>query len=70
MGNYAFKNRNAVEYAYERPGSWYIPGILGAEVRVWRKLTLEAGLNLCYNNGENWNEQGIAYLSLGANWHW
>ena len=22
------------------------------------------------NNGGSWNDQGIAYLSLGLNWHW
>lgn len=70
MGNYAFENRNAVEYHFERPGSWYIPNLLGVEFRVWRKLTLEGGMNLILNNGGSWDQQGIAYLSLAANWHW
>lgn len=70
MGNYAFENRNSLEYAFQQPGSWYIPFVLGAEFRVWRQLTLEGSMNLIYNNGGNWDQQGIAYLSLGANWHW
>jgi len=70
IGNYAFENRNAVQYPFEKPGSWYLPCIVGLEFRIWRKLTLEGGLNLYLNNGKKWNDQGIAYLSLGANWHW
>ncbi|MBC7776831.1 MAG: hypothetical protein H7246_15460 [Phycisphaerae bacterium] len=70
MGNYAFENRNTVEYYFERSGNWYIPNVLGAEFRVWRKLTLEAGLNLYYNNGGNWDQQGFGYFSVGTNWHW
>jgi hypothetical protein len=70
IGNYAFENRNSVEYYFEQPGSWYIPGMLGLEFRIWRKLTLEAGINYYYNNGKNWDQYGIAHLSLGANWHW
>lgn len=70
LGNYAFKNRNGVEYYFEQPGSWYIPGMLGLEYRVWENLTLEAGLNAYYNNGQNWDEYGIGHLSLGVNWHW
>lgn len=69
VGNYAFEDRNTVQYPFEKPGSWYLPFILGAEVRLWKKLTLEAGLNLYFNNGKSWDQQGIAYLSLGANWH-
>ncbi len=70
LGNYAFENRNTVEYAFPRPGSWYIPAVLGAELRVWSDLTLEGGFNFFYNNGGSWNDQGIAYPSLGLNWHW
>lgn len=70
MGNYAYEHRNDIEYYFERPGSWYIPAILGAEFRVWKNLTLEGSLNLIYNNGGSWDAQGIAYLSIGANWHW
>ena len=70
MGNYAYENRNDVQYAYQKPGSWYLPIVLGAELRVWQRLTLEGSMNLIYNNGQNWNEYGIAYLSLGLNWHW
>ncbi len=70
LGNYAFENRNFVEYAFLRPGSWYIPAVLGAEFRVWSNLTLEGSCNLFYNNGGSWDDQGIAYLSLGLNWHW
>ena len=70
MGNYAFEYNNTVDQYFVRSGNWYIPNILGAEYRVWRNLTLEAGLNLYYNNGGNWNEQGIAYFSSGVNWHW
>lgn len=70
LGNYAFENRNSVEYHFEQPGSWYVPNMLGVEFRVWRKLTLEGGMNLIFNNGGGWDQQGIAYLSLGANWHW
>ncbi|MFN0215683.1 MAG: hypothetical protein ACKVT2_15605 [Saprospiraceae bacterium] len=51
-------------------GSWYIPLMLGIEFRVWKKLTLEGGMNLYYNNGGNWDKQGIAHLSLGGIWHW
>lgn len=70
LGNYAFENRNYVEYAFQRPGSWYIPAVLGAEFRIWRGLSLEGGLNFIYNNGGDWNSQGIAYPCLGLNWHW
>lgn len=70
LGNYAFENRNYVEYPFERPGSWYIPAVLGAELRIWRGLSLEGSLNFIYNNGGDWNSQGIAYPSLGLNWHW
>lgn len=70
MGNYAFEDRNAVAYSFEQPGSWYIPLMLGVEFRVWRKFTLEGGMNLYYNNGGSWDKQGIAHLSLGVNWHW
>ncbi len=70
MGNYAFEDRNTIAYSFEQPGSWYIPLMLGAEFRVWRKLTLEGGMNLYYNNGGNWDKQGIAHLSLGCIWHW
>ena len=70
MGNYAFEFTNTVDHYFVRSGNWYIPNILGAEYRVWRNLTLEAGLNLYYNNGGNWNEQGIGYFSSGVNWHW
>lgn len=70
MGNYAFEYNNTVDQYFVRSGNWYIPNILGAEYRVWRNLTLEAGLNLYYNNGGNWNDQGIAYFSSGVNWHW
>jgi len=70
MGNYAFENRNDVQYYFERSGNWYIPTVFGAEYRVWRKLTLEAGMNLFYNNGGNWDQQGFGYLSAGVNWHW
>ena len=69
LGNYAFENRNFVEYAFAQPGSWYIPIVLGAEFRVWRNFTLEAALNLYYNNGGNWDQQGIGYPSVGVNWH-
>lgn len=70
MGNYAYEDRNSVAYSFERPGSWYVPLFLGAEFRVWNKLTLEGGLNMIYNNGGSWDKQGIAYPSLGVNWHW
>ncbi len=69
VGNYAFENRNFVEYAFARPGSWYIPIELGAEFRVWRNFTLEGAVNLFYNNGGSWDQQGIGYPSLGVNWH-
>jgi hypothetical protein len=70
MGNYAFDELpTGVRRYVENNGSWYIPLELGAEFRVWRGLTLEGGMNLIYNNGGSWNRQGIAYLSLGANWH-
>ena len=71
MGNYAYEFRNnSVAYAFEQPGSWYIPLMLGVEFRVWSKLTLEGGMNLIYNDGGSWDRQGIAYISLGVNWHW
>ncbi|MDO8972304.1 MAG: hypothetical protein Q7U74_16530 [Saprospiraceae bacterium] len=70
MGNYAFEDRNSVAYSFEQAGSWYIPFMLWAEFRVWKNLCLEGGLNLYYNNGKNWNEQGLAPLRLGINYHW
>ena len=45
IGNYAYEDRNTVQYPYEKPGSWNLPVILGAEFRIWKKLTLEGGLN-------------------------
>lgn len=67
-GNYAFEDRNGIEYAFEKPGSWFIPFMFGAEYRVWRHFTLELAINTCYN-GENWDQKGIAYPSIGGNWH-
>lgn len=70
MGNYAYEYLpNGVNRYFKRDGNWYIPMAMGLEYRVWRGLTLEAGLNLIYNNGGSWDKQGIAYLSLGANYH-
>lgn len=68
-GNYAYDVRNSIEYAFEKPHSWYLPFILGAEYRVWAHFTLELAINTCYT-GESWDQKGIAYLSIGANWHW
>ena len=68
-GNYAFEVRNGIEYAFEKPGSWYIPFMFGAEYRVWQHFTIELSINLCYN-GENWDQKGIAYPSIGGNFHW
>lgn len=70
LGNYAFENRNSVQYPFEQPNSWYLPFLMGAEYRLFPFLTLELALNLYWNNGKKWDENGIAYLSLGANYHW
>lgn len=70
MGNYAYDYLpSGVNRYFKRNNNWYIPMALGLEYRVWRGFTLEGGLNLIYNNGGSWDQQGIAYLSLGANWH-
>jgi hypothetical protein len=70
MGNYAFDYRtDGVQYYFQRNGNWYIPMAMGIEYRLWRGLTLEGSLNMIYNNGGNWDKQGFAYLSLGANYH-
>jgi hypothetical protein len=70
MGNYAYETMpNSINRYFKRDGNWYIPLQLGLEYRVWSGLTLEGGMNLIYNNGGSWDQQGIAYLSLGANWH-
>jgi len=69
LGNYAFENRNSVQYPFEQPNSWYLPFQMGAEYRLFPFLTLELALNLFYNNGKSWDEHGIAYLSIGANFH-
>ncbi|MDX1910486.1 MAG: hypothetical protein SFV22_03320 [Saprospiraceae bacterium] len=70
MGNYAFDyQRNGVRRYFQRSGNWYVPMALGVEFRIWRGLTIEGALNMMYNNGGRWDEQGIGYLSLGLNGH-
>ncbi|MDX2135656.1 MAG: hypothetical protein SFV52_12760 [Saprospiraceae bacterium] len=68
-GNFAFTSRDMVQYYEAQPGQWFIPTILGVEYRVFRNLTVEGGLNLYYNGAGSWDAYGIAYPSLGINWH-
>lgn len=69
MGNYSFDNKNFIEYYVRRSGRWYIPIILGAELRLIKNLTAEACLQAYYNNGQNWDQHGIAYASIGLNYY-
>jgi hypothetical protein len=70
-GNYAYfyKNQSNIRYFKENPGSWYIPCLIGLEYHLGYNFTLQAAIHAYYNNGGNWNEQGIAYPSFGINWH-
>ncbi len=69
IGNYSFDNKNFIEYYVRRSGRWYIPIMLGAELRLIKNLTAEAGLQLYYNNGQNWDQYGFGYASIGLNYH-
>lgn len=69
LGNYAFDNKDFIEYYVRRSGQWYIPIILGAELRLVGQLTVEGCLHGYYNSGQNWDQYGIGYLSLGLNYY-
>ena len=69
LGNYAFDNKDFTEYYERRSGRWYIPLIVGAEFRLVRQLNLEGCLHGYYNSGQNWDQYGIGYLSLGLNYY-
>jgi len=69
MGNYSFDNRDFIEYYIRRSGQWYIPIILGAELRLVKNLTVEACLQGYYNNGQNWDQHGFGYASIGLNYY-
>lgn len=62
MANYSFDNKDF------RPGQWYIPVILGAELRLVQNLTVEGCLQGYYNS-KSWDQHGIAYASIGLNYH-
>ncbi len=70
-GNYAYfyKNQTNIRYYKEDADQWYIPCLLGFEYRLVRNFTLQAAIHAYYNNGGSWDGQGIAYPSLGINWH-
>ncbi len=69
MSNYAFDYQNFTKYYVPKNGKFYVPLVLGLEVRVLPKLILEGGIQLHYNLGNSWNKRGFGYFSLGANWH-
>lgn len=69
VGNFSFDNINSFEYYIRRSGQWYIPIIAGIECRLVKNLTLEASAQGYYNSGRNWDQYGIAYMSLGLNYY-
>lgn len=68
-GNYYREDRGETEPIVARSGRIYIPGHVGAEFRFCHGITAEAGFQFYFTAGEKWDTHGIAYPSMGLNWH-